>query len=129
MSAPMRFFKDTLDDAIGKILNQMRPLTWTKEKHALKERLVDQVFAEDYIGFTGSPMFYGLGSSGESAIVIVKPQQRGHLKAYRGRAVRLICLGPYGMNRWYAARPLDGLFVAERHPLDASLQSYYERVG
>lgn len=115
--SPMTFFKDTLNDEISETIARMYPLNWTKEKHALKRRLIDQVLAEGFITFTGNLMFYELSCSGASAIVMVGPQQRGHLRPYRGKAVRLICLGSWGMSRLYAAKLLTAPFIAIPHPI------------
>ena len=51
---------------------------------------------EKYLFFDGSYKSYELSKVGESCFFDVAETRKGHLSLFRGKKVRLICLGPDG---------------------------------
>jgi hypothetical protein len=85
---------DSIDDSIGAHLRDFQALpTWTAEK-ALAFRTVSKLAAaERYLYFTGDFRDYPIEHKGDSCLYDVPTTQRGALKVFRGKRIRLICAG------------------------------------
>ena len=95
---------DKRKDTIGKLLLKLEMLqTWTKEKKVIHEKLLQEVKKQKYFYFWSSCQKYLLSRIGESAVYSVPKNKRGHLSPFRGKKVRIICVGcgAHG-NRLYA---------------------------
>ena len=95
---------DKRSDTIGKLLLKLEMLpTWTKEKRTLHEKLLKEVKKRKYFYFWSNCQKYLLSRIGESAVYVVPKNKRGHLSPFRGKKVRIICVGcgSHG-DRFYA---------------------------
>lgn len=86
--------EDNLPDAVGETTRAIVAIkTWTTEKHKLVSELMELLKKEKYSFFTGNKRTYGMGSTGEHVLYQVPSKQLGHLSRYRGKLVRIVCLG------------------------------------
>jgi hypothetical protein len=94
--------EDSLDDAVGLCLRQLHAnQTWTAAKIELFVQLMALTKRERYLQFTGDYRDYHLERKGQSCLYDVPLGQRGALKKFRGKRVRLICAGAWDQ---YAGR-------------------------
>jgi hypothetical protein len=88
---------DPKDDSIGKLLSEKRSF------RAIREDLLPLFEIEGYYIFTSSASKYLLSQVGESAIYAVPKDKNGHLKQFRGKITRIVCIGSWGSwSRKYA---------------------------
>lgn len=80
----------------------------TKEYQRLKKQLVDAFKAKGYISYIGdSRDFGGLNCSGMSLIYKVPFDKRGNLESFRGKTIRICCVGSgYRAQRNFLAGPV-----------------------
>lgn len=91
--------EDSIDDAVGLCIRKLHANpTWTTEKTQLFEQLMALTKRERYMRFTGD---YHLERKGQSCLYDVPLDQRGALKNFRGKRIRLICEGTWDQ---YAGR-------------------------
>jgi hypothetical protein len=106
--------EDNLDDEVGRCLRNLHlNRTWTAEKKRLFAQLEVLTKRERYLLFTGDYRDYHLERKGQSCIYAVPLSQRGALKIYRGKHVRLICVGSWDQyaGRFFQAKPVkSGLY-------------------
>ncbi|MDB2479866.1 hypothetical protein N9X17_01050 [Porticoccaceae bacterium] len=96
--------RDDLDDDITLILQAMsKDSTWTSKKSALREKLVSMLWKRHYISFTGSPRKYYGYCIGDSYLYDVPLYKQGWLKRFRGKRVRIVCVGSGRYERDYMA--------------------------
>ena len=72
--------------------------TWTTEKKLSLERLIHLLKTHKYHELTGSYQSYSLGPIGDSFLYNVPVSQRGHLRAFREKTVRIVCAGRKGIS-------------------------------
>ena len=97
--------EDTLNDNIGKILKQLLEIpTYTKAKKLLHLELIELLKKGGYYEFVGHPSKYHLSRVGESCFYDVHPNRRGHLKKFRNKRVRLICVSSGRYDRLLMAK-------------------------
>ena len=86
---------DNLNDKLSKRLrNCLSIQTWTKEKHQLAQEVYLELKDSGLRFFEGNRQSYFLyGGIGASLIYKVPQNKRGHLADFRGKFVRLICVG------------------------------------
>lgn len=83
---------DDLPDEIGKCLRKLNThLSWTKEKHGIFADFESLAKKGKYIFFTGDFRDYHLERKGEHCLYIVPVTQRGALKVFSGKKIRLVC--------------------------------------
>ena len=88
---------DPKDDSIGKLLSE----NWYGRD--LKKDLLTLLEIEGYYIFNSSASKYLLSCVGESAIYAVPKNKNGHLKQFRGKITRIVCIGSWGSwSRKYA---------------------------
>jgi hypothetical protein len=93
---------DSIDDEVGLCLRKLHANpTWTTEKIQLFEQLMALTKREKYMRFTGDFRDYHLERKGQSCLYDVPLGQRGALKKFRGKRIRLICEGAWDQ---YAGR-------------------------
>jgi len=93
---------DSIDDEVGLCLRKLHANpTWTTEKTQLFEQLMARTKRERYMRFTGDYRDYHLERYGQSCLYEVTLDQRGALKKFRGKRIRLICEGAWDQ---YAGR-------------------------
>jgi len=85
--------QDTIDDDIGQMLHELLNMeTYTKNKKELHHKLIGTLENRGYYKFLGHPSNYYLSRIGDSYLYDVPINRRGHLKIFRGKRVRLICV-------------------------------------
>ncbi len=90
---------DSLNDQIGRCLRRVHAIpTWTTVKVSEFEELIRLCEQERYLRFRGDYRDYHLERKGQSCLLDVPENQRGALKIFRGKRVRLICEGSW--NRY-----------------------------
>lgn len=101
--------EDNLNDEVGLSLRNLHlNRTWTAEKNRLFVQLEDLTKREKYLMFTGDYRDYHLERKGQSCIYDVPLSQRGALKIFRGKHIRLICGGSWDQyaGRFFLAKPV-----------------------
>ena len=92
---------DKLNDKLGIRLREFLVVqNWNKEKHNLVRELFKEIRRQEFIqknefrSFSGNrPSYWLYGGVGSSLIYKVPQNKRGLLSDYRGKVVRLICIG------------------------------------
>lgn len=96
--------RDEFLDDIGSITRHLlKRKNWNKRSELLKENLIKKLKEKGYYYFIGDPYRYFLGTIGSSVILTVPEQQRGHLKKFRGKRIRLVCVESGRYKRGYMA--------------------------
>jgi hypothetical protein len=95
-------YKDDLALAIHK-LSQLQ--TWDAEAKEIFKDIEKICERKKYKKFSGDFRDYHLTRKGQSAIYVVPLNQRGSLEVFKGKRVRLICLGGWDSyaGRWFYA--------------------------
>ena len=85
---------DDHNDEIGHLLKQIGELmTFTKKKQDLVCDLITLGEKQKYIVFWGYTHRYFIGRVGQSFIYKVPKNKRGNLTKFKGKTVRVICVG------------------------------------
>jgi len=96
--------EDPCTDNAGKLMTSMHKIpTWTKAKRAIYDELVTLLESQKHIYFRGHVDKYHLSVIGTSCFFNVPDNRRGHLSIYRGKIIRLVCLGSGRFDRLYLA--------------------------
>jgi hypothetical protein len=101
--------EDSLEDEIGLCLRRLHATpTWTTVKSELFEQLMGLAKRERYMRFTGDFRDYHLERKGQSCLYDVPLGQRGALKKFRGKRIRLICAGAWDQyaGRFFLAKTI-----------------------
>jgi hypothetical protein len=96
--------EDNLGDEISVICAKMTAKnTWNKESVQLFTDLEKLLSAKKYKEFAGDWRRHHLTRKGESCLFDVPTDQRGFLEKYRGKRIRLVCMGGWNAysDRWY----------------------------
>ena len=75
-----------------------------------------------YIGMQVDPRAYLVHQVGQSFIYDVPLNKRGNLSVFRGKRIRIICLGSGAFTRWIRVGPLSPLDVETTLPEARSLR-------
>ena len=100
---------DDITDEIGLCLSEMRSVpTWTAEKFELFEKF-KQLAKKKYLLFTADVRDYQLYGSCNSCLLDIPFNQRGALKKFAGKRIRLVCGGKSDRytGRYYYAKPIS----------------------
>ena len=93
------YIRDTLNDEIGKTLKSFYGLHHRKKEwSSLKTKLIELMDNHDYVFFTKYGHYYPNTVVGESYLHKVSIKSVGALKPFRGRWVRIACIG--SGQRW-----------------------------
>jgi hypothetical protein len=96
--------EDPCTDEAGQLMNAMHKIqTWTKAKRAIYNNLVELLEKNKHIYFRGHFDKYHLSVIGSSCFYNVPYNRRGHLSVYRGKLIRLVCVGTGQYDRGYMA--------------------------
>ncbi len=112
---PENKFPDLLDDEVGLCLREMMSFpTWVKAKFELFERFRRLAKKERYFLFTADVRDYKVSGSGVSCLYQVPPNQRGALRRFRGKYIRLVCGGKSNRysGRFYYAKTVKLINLA-----------------
>lgn len=86
--------EDPKNDQIGTLLKEIQAIpTFTKAKKSILGRIIKLLEQSGYKTFNGKASRYGFGPIGASYLLRVPEDKRGHLEPYRGKLVRLVCVG------------------------------------
>jgi hypothetical protein len=86
--------KDNLKDKISKVTaKMMAKKTWDGECKTLFELLEKELTIQKHKEFIGDCRYYHLTKKGQACLYDVPVDQRGYLAEYRGKRIRLICMG------------------------------------
>jgi len=100
--------KDNYRDEIGQIVKAIQQIpTVTNEKRALIAQLQNVAANHGYITFSAGNHRWHVGRVGESYLYSVPENKLGHLAQFRGKEVRVVCIG--SGTRWirtYMAGPV-----------------------
>ena len=87
---------DTVDDKVRSSLTAVNAhATWNGERIALFEGLRQLLIKLKYKRFNSDGRRYHLFRKGQSCLYDVPENQRGFLRAFRKKRIRLICLGAW----------------------------------
>jgi hypothetical protein len=96
--------EDLCTDEAGNLMKALHEIeTWTKSKRAIFDSLIKLLQKNDHIYFRGHPDKYHLSVIGSSCFYNIPLNRRGHLSVYRGKLVRLVCVGSGRYDREYMA--------------------------
>jgi hypothetical protein len=95
---------DPLNGFVGQHIKKIQSISkWTKEKHLARMNLISFLEKNNYISFSGHLDKYHLSCVGESCLYDVPSNRRGHLKVFRGKRIRLVCVWSGRYERLYMA--------------------------
>jgi len=96
--------EDPCTDEAGQIMKAMLAIpTWSKAKHIFHKELVELLESKKYIYFSGHSKDYFVSCVGTSCLYQIPHNRRGHLSVYRGKLIRLVCVGTGQYDRGYMA--------------------------
>ena len=100
MTHPQLQLPDPLTDNAGILIKALQDRkTWGAEQQGLLEQLIDMLGRKQYITFVGHSARYHLTLIGESCLVDVPSNKRGHLSVFRGKRIRLVCVSSGRFDR------------------------------
>ena len=95
---------DNIKDSASLILDAMlNEDGWTSAKSRLRGELIQCLQGEQYIAFSGSPNRYHASQVGISYLYDVPLYKHGFLQQFRGKRVRIVCVGSGRYKRTYMA--------------------------
>lgn len=95
---------DNIEDDVSPLLHAMDECTgWTKEKRMIANQLVELLSKKKYICFSGSPYRYLCSQIGDYYLYDVPLYKQGYLKIFRGKRIRIVCVGSGRYTRTYMA--------------------------
>lgn len=113
---------DNFDGVIGANLARMREIEgWTAEKRQLRRDLEAITPWFGYAGWTVDPRDYLVQRVGESFLYNVPLNKRGNFSVFRGKRVRVICLGSGAFTRWVRVGPVNPLDAEAPSPEQSTL--------
>ena len=100
MTNPQLHLPDPLTDSAGILISALQCRTeWGDEQIGVLEQLIDMLGRKRYITFAGHPARYHLTQIGRSCLMDVPANERGHLRAFRGKRIRLVCVSLGRLDR------------------------------
>ena len=91
-----------MQDDFEQLLNSFKELNaWSKEKYHLRDRLIEVAKQCSFFHFRGRAEYFDLKRLphiGETSVFRVPSDHRGKLKEFRGKQVKVVCIGNLGMN-------------------------------
>jgi hypothetical protein len=114
---------DLCEDVLGAKIRRLQVIDgWTAEKRKLQHDLEVMSPYFGYVGLQVDPRSYIVHQVGQSFIYDVPMDKRGNLAVFRGKRVRIICLGSGAFTRWIRVGPLNPLDVETNSPEARSLR-------
>lgn len=108
-----RILPDNIDDPVGRIIEAFaqesgwlsdKPASgWTAAKERLRKQMIHQMIINNYIAFVGSSRRYHISQIGASYLTDIAMYKCGALKQFRGKRVRIVCVGSGRYTRNYMA--------------------------
>jgi hypothetical protein len=114
---------DQYEDILGAKIHRLQAIdSWTAEKRKLQRDLAVMSTYFGYIGLWVDPRSYLVSQVGQSFIYDVPLKKRGNLSVFRGKRIRIICLGSGAFTRWIRVGPLNPIDVETTLPEARSLR-------
>jgi hypothetical protein len=108
---------DPCNDVLGAKIRRMNSINgWTAEKRRLQRDLEAMSPWFGYVGWRVDPRTYLVNYVGESFLYDVPLNKRGNFSIFRGKRVRVICLGSGAFTRWVRVGPVNPLDVEAPNP-------------
>lgn len=108
MSNSLEILVDKLEDEISEEIKRLNSLTkWTSEKWKLLESLISRLESLQYQELILKEHRYKAGVIGNSFIYKVSEKRRGLFAPYRGKSVRVICVGSGRFDRTVMVKPIN----------------------
>ena len=100
MTNPQLQLPDPLTDNAGILISALQCRTeWGAEQTGVLEQLIDMLGRKHYITFVGHPARYHLTQIGQSCLMDIPANKRGHLSVFRGKRIRLVCVSSGRFDR------------------------------
>jgi len=100
MTTPQLQLPDPLTDNAGILIKALlNRKAWGDEQKGLLEQLIHMLGRKRYITFVGHPARYHLTQIGQSCLMDIPINKRGHLSAFRGKRIRLVCVSSGRFDR------------------------------
>jgi hypothetical protein len=98
-------FEDRRSDEVGQAIRALRaPAAWTAEKFARAKSLNQALQNANYKMFEGHlHRYYMRGGMGFSYVYQVPFTKRGQLQVFRGKLIRLVCVGNQNFQAFFMA--------------------------
>lgn len=91
---------DPLTDNAGIIIKALQGReVWGAEQKGLLEQLIHMLGRKRYISFVGHPARYQLTQIGQSCLMDIPANKRGHLREFSGKRIRLVCISSGRFDR------------------------------
>ena len=91
---------DTIEDDIQPLLQKLKSRTgWNAQARIDLDKLEAKLKRKNYITFIGQPSRYHLSSLGDSCLYDVPTFRKGALVPFRGKRVRVVCVGSGRFDR------------------------------
>ena len=104
MTHPQLQLPDPLTDNAGIIIKALQSrATCDDEQKGLLEQLIHMLGRKHYITFSGHPAKYHLTQIGQSCLMDIPANKRGHLSEFSGKRIRLVCVGSGRSDRQFMA--------------------------
>lgn len=99
-----KMIEDLCTDEAGQLMNSMHKIqTWTRAKRDIFNKLIEHLQKNEHVYFRGHPDKYHLSVIGSSCFYNIPLNRRGHLKVFRGKLIRLVCVASGRYDREYMA--------------------------
>ena len=100
MTNPQLQLPDPLTDNTGIIIKVLQSrAAWGAEQKGYLQQLIHMLGWKRYITFVGYPARYHLTQIGQSCLMDIPANKRGHPSAFRGMRIRLVCVSSGGFGR------------------------------
>jgi hypothetical protein len=100
MTNPQLQLPDPLTDNAGILINALQCRTgWGAEQTGVLEQLINMLGRKRYITIVGHLARYHLTQIGQSCLMDVPANKRGHLSVFRGKRIRLVCVSSGRFDR------------------------------
>jgi hypothetical protein len=107
MSETIKIKADTENDAISKLITKLNTHSnWTSEKQLILKELVKLLENLNFIRLILKEHRYKVGKVGNSFIFEISGKRRGLFAPFRGKSVRVICVGSGRFDRTVMVKPI-----------------------
>lgn len=98
---PLDTLPESRHDMIGMIASKIASITtWTAKRAEMREHMERLAIAHGYVGAWLDYRDYHLNRVGQSYLYDVPPLQKGILRQFAGKRVRLVCVFSGKFRRW-----------------------------
>lgn len=107
MTNTLNAIPDNIQDEITKTLTQLNSIpSWTSEKQQILKDLITSLEKIHYKQLTLKEHRYQVGKVGNSFIFEIADSRRGLFAPFRGKSVRVICVGSGRFDRTVMVKPI-----------------------